>query len=320
MQNSYERKLWDCVEKEAGTTLRDNSVVELPTLNNQRKFCTPVSSLIPSGTVLLGVDPSKNSTGVFLWSEEGAWSEKLPKVETFEEPFAEVKSRRQLSQYIREFLKDKPKLTTVAIEDAFIHSGRMGSARILGALNTALDEVLIDSKWWVDPLEGTYDRVQSTAWKARWIRYSGIQHLNMLSDAKKKVQGVLKAVPWSNEQTCWEYLESLNPDHSGWQDRLDAFACAMSLFLPEVSSPKPTSKGIVVKAHPDLDILVNKICPEPPIESPLRVLSKRQMGVLLSEHPNEVFCTSTPISVGTLCDVPTKWRGQPLYIAFWRKR
>ena len=305
----------DSVELDEGIwDIPETILPELPTLKSEKM----IRNLIPLDVVLLGVDPSKNSTGVFLWSTEGAWSEKLPTIPSYSGEYAEVLSRRKLGEYLLNFLEGKPQPTHVVIEDAFISGKHLSSARILGALNTALDEVLLDTGL-CDKVR--YYRIPSPSWKAKWIDYSGLTYLNLISDPKKKVVEFLESVIWDGDMSCEDYLFTLNPDRKGIQDRRDAFACAVSIFIPsEKGERKVKQSEVVIKANPDIDVLLRMLPDRELIESPITQLSKPRITTLLSQYPDNVFCTSIPVSVGVLIDVPDKWKGEPLYVAYWRKR
>lgn len=216
----------------------------------------PVSHLF-DGVTLLSLDISLNSTGYFISTEDSLYSGCLPPLPSFEDsPHAETLLRRSLIPTLLEsapFLKDLH-LDHMAWEDSFV--GRSAKvARQLYALNTAPDEAILDRVLLVDKAH----RVNNVTWKRVLISYASADSLNKFTH-KKKVQDVLRLIPWDSTQSCYDFLESFHLPSTGFQDRLDAFGVALSILLrPFVEAKKHSRKhgklrGRVLTTPEDLNV------------------------------------------------------------------
>lgn len=199
----------------------------------------PVAPLFDDITIL-SLDISLNSTGYFFCSEDSLISGCLPPLPVDKNsPHSEVLLRRSLIPTLLSTLPELNgfQLDHLAWEDSFV--GRSAKvARQLYALNTAPDEALLDGV-----LLATHPhRINNVTWKSILISYASAQSLNKFTH-KKKVQDVLREIPWDSSQSCYDFLASFDAPSSGFQDRLDAFGIALAVLLQPYVDHKKKSKG-----------------------------------------------------------------------------
>lgn len=273
------------------------------------------SSLVPKDGVYLGLDISEVSSGVCLYKN----GEKLLAnigLETSEnEDFYEVKLRRELKGYLAEFI-DGLELDLVIIEDAYQGINPI-TTRMLYALNTAIDELILDGLVKCKK----FLRVTNGTWKS-WL--FTIDTENRFCGLKDKVR----------IQKCLELL-GVHEEGKGFQDRLDATGMLLGYFLEGYKSIgkkrfKSFNIGDICFSHKaDIDFISEEVREErcedevniEIVDLGLRKLSKDLILSYIQDDPKPVYVFSKEIVLGAFgSKLSIETDVDAGYLGFWLKK
>lgn len=277
-------------------------------------------NIVPKVGVFLGLDISKDSTGVCLY-KDGKKTTANISISDYDknDPHAEAKARIGLQKDLLELfyiVGDVKSFDFVIIEDVF-EGINPATTRLLYALNTAIDELILWGR--VECKE--FARVSNQTWKM-WLSVADTSgDLKGLND-KVKVQRVLEQL-------------GVHEYGSGAQDRLDATGMLIGYFVHKSMSGSTTSENknnirvqfsdieyafeededlIRITALGDNDCITTVVIDD-------SKMSKKKMIDYLSSNLEVVFITSKPIMLGMLSKelglqlLP----GQGGYFGFWLK-
>lgn len=168
-------------------------------------------AIIPQEGVYLGLDISQNSSGICLYDNGVKETHNSSLSYDVNSPFAEAKMRRELEGDLLEVIGGR-ELDLVVIEDVF-DGNNPEVVRKLYALNTAIDELILDGKVHCK----RFARVPNGTWK-RWLS---------LVDTEGVCRG------FNDKERIQYYLEMLgvSEEGEGYQDRLDATGMLIGYFL-----------------------------------------------------------------------------------------
>ena len=174
--------------------------------------------IVPKGGVFLGLDISENSSGVCLYRDGEKYLANV-KLETSEnEQFFEVRCRRELGKALLGMFhevfcgEERYIFDLIVIEDAF-QGINPKTTRKLYAINTAIDELILDGK-----IEcKKFVRVNNQVWKGWLYKIDTVGLYKGLND-KERIKMCLSLVGISEEG-------------KGYQDRLDAQGMLIGYFL-----------------------------------------------------------------------------------------
>lgn len=277
--------------------------------------------VVPKVGRFLGLDISKNSTGVCL-IEDGvkvtgniSLTKEMVEIKNSDKWFfCETLLRRCLKNDLTELVKGK-ELDLVIIEDAF--SGENPEvSRMLYGLNTAIDELILDGVCSCK----TFLRVSNKEWKS-WIGNT--------VDPMNKNKGLNDKVKIQN------WLESVGVSEGtsdGFQDRLDATGLILGYFLEKSKVDRKYSSGLNISwsrlefaYEVDLQFLFED-------NDWLRDLdivylnderfTKKKILEYVKSNPRSLFISTEPVYLGML----SKYTGVDVsidgggYFAFWVKR
>ena len=165
----------------------------------------------------LGLDISLNSTGICIYCDgkKNLFNAGIDVLE--DDPHWEVKARRELKSYILEAVKSVAPagviFDSIVVEDVFEGENPLTTRRLY-ALNTSIDELLIDGEVHCK----SFRRVNNRVWKG-WL-YS--------VDPSKEFKGL-------NDKTriekCLAKLGVVEAHSKGYQDRLDATGLVLAYLL-----------------------------------------------------------------------------------------
>jgi hypothetical protein len=278
------------------------------------------NNIVPREGAFLGLDISKESTGVCLYvNGEKTTANISINQYTRSDPFAEAKARISLQNDLMELFKvcgDVYSFDLIVIEDVF-EGVNPATTRLLYALNTAIDELVL----WGKVKCKDFQRVSNQSWKS-WLcstDTSGV--LKGLND-KLKVQTALCSLGISESGT-------------GFQDRLDATGMLIGYFVnkslnagkEKKSKPKLNiSFSDVLYAYEEdpelikLQYMGDKDCSITVFISDVK-LSKKKMLEYLACNLEAVFITDSPILLGSLAaDLGLHiMPGTGGYFGFWLK-
>lgn len=268
-------------------------------------------TVVPRKGNFLGLDISQNSSGVCLYKDgiKSVYNCSLNYDER--NPHAEADLRRQLKDDLLSIIDDT-KLDLVVIEDVF-EGNNPEVARKLYALNTAIDDLILDGKVFCKE----FVRVQNGTWKS-WLSVVDTEGKYKGFKDKEKIQGYLELLGVSDEG-------------KGFQDRLDATGMLIGYFLKGSDEPKEKEKKIKVSfkdvicdyEEDDDLVLMNALYTSDVDEREHRYIddkkiTKRKILDYLSSNICTVFITKNPIRLGFLADeldLPVLNNGG--YFGFW---
>lgn len=268
-------------------------------------------SIIPEGEVVLGLDISEESSGisVFKDGERITYNSSLSVPEDAE--FKEVKLRRELKDDLREVCRGID-FTTIIIEDAF-QGVNPKTTRILYAINTAIDELILDGEVSCKH----FIRVDNGTWKS-WL---------FSVDVEGKYKGLSDKL---RIEKCLETLGIVEEHSEGYQDRLDSTGMIIGYFLCKDKADKTMElrkkrkvvfDDIDFDYQEDLDFFEESFFE---VHNRLRVdelhWSKEKMLQYLTEYPEYAVVTKSEVFLGNLAtrlDLPYLPEGG--YFGFWIK-
>lgn len=285
----------------------EENIIETPELDYEKPS---EDNLIPRDGFFLGLDISETSTGVCLY-ENG---EKVSANIYLETPatvdFREVRLRRELKKDLSQLVEGKS-FNLIIIEDAF-QGINPSTTRLLYALNTAIDELILDGVCSCEK----FLRVSNKTWKS-WL--FTIDSEGIFKGLKDKVK----------IEKCLEIL-GVHDEGEGYQDRLDSCGMLLGYFLckdsikEKVTKKRVSFEDIDYDYQEDIDLAVMNIKSEVGgisigfVDEPS--WSKKKMVDYLTENPNQVLVTKDLIRLGFFADkLGLPYFEEGAYFAFWIK-
>lgn len=250
-----------------------------------------ISNIVPSEGLFLGLDVSKNSTGITL-IEDGERLTGNITLEDVKSEHREVLLRRALKSDLRQLVKDK-EFDLIIIEDAFVGENAE-TVRLLFALNTAIDEMILDGECACKK----FIRVPNQSWKS-WLYVLDSNNVTKGLNDKEKIK------------YCLEQIGVVETGE-GYQDRLDSTGLIVSYFLKGKElddkgklKKKPKVRFSDIEASYDIDTSYLFYGRDDINTDNIEFLDYRKIGKtrvveLLTENPDRVFVTSEMILLGNL--------------------
>lgn len=295
--------------------INSNSVIEKPTVISLLKT-------IPSG---IGLDISKNHTGIFIWNGETT-EEYGFALEPYEKDdyFAEYKMRRDFKNKLSEIVNGRY-FEYCIVEDVY-GGDNFDTVRKLLALNTVMDELIFDRVCSV----GNFVRWGETKW-ASMTRHIYKQRGKLKS--KIETQGILEFLEYDF------YLKNKdlsNPDKKSifFEDICDACAMLLGVVIQEnlnISLAKQSSvklsdiKMVYIEnledtyAHRDVRISEEGFIG---VDLNLRHLESSIINNIKT-HPNDVLCAFIPVDKLGVFGMKHKftfYESGEGYLLFYKKR
>ena len=277
--------------------------------------------VVPKVGRFLGLDISKNSTGVCL-IEDGvkvtgniSLTKEMVEIKNSDKWFfCETLLRRCLKKDLTELVSGK-EFDLIIIEDAF--SGENPEvSRMLYGLNTAIDELILDGVCSCK----TFLRVSNKEWKS-WIGNT-VDPMNKnkgLND-KVKIQNWLDSVGVSEGNS------------EGFQDRLDATGLILGYFLEKAKVDRKYSSGLNIswsRLEFSYEVDPQFLFEDNEWLKDLEVVylnderfTKRKILEYVKSSPRSLFISLEPVYLGML----SKYTGVDVsidgggYFAFWVKK
>lgn len=287
----------------------DSTVKVDPQESFDHSLLTPSHSLadvLAPYSNILSLDVSPTSTGVFFKHGTQLTATNLPPL-TAAGPHVEVMMRRELKELLLGILPTRS-FDLITIEDVF--AGKSSKvARILYALNTAIDELILDGLITTE----RFIRSNNVTWKSYLADLVGPDLVKRLPD-KLRVQ------------TCLAYL-GVSEEGPGFQDRLDAMGIAVGEVW-NLTKSSPTSKRklswsqVKVSAYSDDELGVWITNNETPVFYEGTISTSGILAALssaLDQFSHPILCTTSPVRLGTLYKGKLD-RDRPYYATFQLKK
>lgn len=249
--------------------------------------------IIPKTGLYLGLDISDTSTGI-TYIENG---ERITANATLDEKsgvFREVLLRRALKEDLRTLIEGKD-FDVIVIEDAFV-GYNPDTVRLLFALNTAIDEMILDGICSCKK----FVRVNNKQWKS-WLNVLDPSGVSKGLNDKEKIRVCLSFIGIE------EYGE-------GYQDRLDSTGLLVGYFLQgqksevhggldkvkkvrfsDIEASYDVDTGYLFFGRDDLD--TSKI-----VFTDVKKFNKKKIVDMLSADPSKIYVTESEILLGNLGD------------------
>lgn len=271
-------------------------------------------NIVPKEGSFLGLDISKSSTGVCI-VEGGEKRTYNISLNMFSETIStknhqEVLLRRRLKSELLTELEGKH-FNAIIIEDAFVGENPK-DARLLFALNTAIDELILDGLCSCDE----FYRVENSKWKSwLWKNVDASGEFKGLND-KIRIQECL-------------YKLGIVESGEGFQDRLDATGMLVGYFLQKKKGTLETRKSInwgQIELAYELDesfIYDNEewLIDLKVIRFTQERVTKKFIKESLEGSPLGLFISKTPIKLGFLGEkLGLDYMEDGGYLAFWLKK
>ena len=271
-----------------------------------------ISNIVPKKGLYLGLDISKNSSGITL-IENGDMVTGNIVLEDKEGVHKEVLLRRALKNDLRQLVEGR-EFDLIVIEDAFVGENAE-TVRLLFALNTAIDELILDGVCSTKK----FIRVPNQMWKS-WL-YRSIDTLGVTKGLNDKVK----------IEECLRLI-GVSEEGEGYQDRLDSTGLLVSYFLKgkeEVDKGKLSKKKKVRLSDIDYSYDIESgylfygkddVDTDNIVFIDYSRLGKNRVIELLTDNPKGVFVTSKPILLGNLgTELGADIIEEGGYFAFWVK-
>lgn len=258
----------------------------------------------------LGLDISESSTGLCLYENGTRFTSSFQVGYDSRSKFSECLARRSLKKELLSYIRGRH-FDVIVVEDVF-QGINPKTTRLLYALNTAIDELILDGLVYCED----FVRVDNKTWKS-WL---------FSLDVKKKYKGLNDKV---RIQKCLEEV-GITEKGKGAQDRLDATGMVLGYLLQGVQSDNCSKKEPVNVSFSDLYYAYDtETCfiydevgePRPEIVFiDEERFTKKRILKYISEDPSKLYITSKPVRLGYL----TGLLNLPLldgngYFAFWVK-
>lgn len=271
-----------------------------------------IDNIIPKKGLFLGLDISKDSSGI-TYVENGERITGNIVLEDTKGVHKEVLLRRALKEDLRELVKGKD-FDVIIIEDAFVGENAE-TVRMLFALNTAIDEMLLDGECSTK----VFVRVPNKLWKSWLCKSIDTEGVTTGLNDKEKIR------------ICLEMIGVVE-EGKGYQDRLDSTGLLVSYFLKgneEVKEGKLEKKRKVrlcdIDASYDVDSSYlfygrDDVDTDKIVFLDYKKIGKARVIELLTESPDSIFVSSEPILLGNLgVELGLDILDGGGYFAFWIK-
>lgn len=271
-----------------------------------------IDNIIPKKGLFLGLDISKDSSGI-TYVENGERITGNIVLEDTKGVHKEVLLRRALKEDLRELVKGKD-FDVIIIEDAFVGENAE-TVRMLFALNTAIDEMLLDGECSTK----VFVRVPNKLWKSWLCKSIDTKGVTTGLNDKEKIRICLGMI-------------GVVEEGKGYQDRLDSTGLLVSYFLKgneEVKEGKLEKKRKVrlcdIDASYDVDSSYlfygrDDVDTDKIVFLDYKKIGKARVIELLTESPDSVFVSSEPILLGNLgIELGLDILDGGGYFAFWVK-
>lgn len=278
---------------------KESLSIEAPTLWN----------IVPKEGLFLGLDISKTSTGI-TYIENGERIVGNITLEEIEGVHKEVLLRRALKRDLEELVKGK-EFDLIIIEDAFVGENP-DTVRLLFALNTAIDEMILDGICSCKK----FVRVNNQQWKS-WLYMLDSDGISKGLNDKEKIR------------ICLDLI-GVTEEGEGYQDRLDSTGLIVGYFLKGKNTRVVGGLSKVkkvrfsdIEASYDVDTGYlfygrDDINTENIEFLDYRKINKSRVIELLTDNPSKVFVTSNMVLLGNLgIDLGLDMIEGGGYFAFW---
>lgn len=271
------------------------------------------STVVPKNGQFLGLDISETSTGICIYTNGDKFTTNFSLNLAENSPYQEVLLRRDLKSKLSMFIEGK-KFDVIIIEDVF-QGVNPTTTRLLYALNTAIDEMILDGQVGCEK----FLRVSNQTWKSWLYKVDTMGMTRGLND-KLKIE------------TCLSML-NVSEVGKGFQDRLDATGMVLGYFICKDDVDKESKRAskrrvvfddveVVFEAEKD-DVLfqMGNAGVEEYEEASIKRWSKSKMLDLLTDNPQYAYMSSEYSVLGKLgdeLDLPMIDGGGIL--GFWVKR
>lgn len=246
-------------------------------------------SIVPKVGCFLGLDISKNSSGITVYINGDKFQYNISLNEPENGTFREVLYRRFLKSELLRIIRGMD-FNVIVIEDAY-QGENPETTRLLYALNTGMDELILDGEVSCDK----YLRVSNGVWKS-WL--FSVDEFGSTKGYNDKVR----------IQMCMEML-GIKDSGEGSQDRLDSDGMLLGYFLKGKDWNFSTNKKVTSS---DIDVFfeleeydvvaklrANDLESIESIELKGRVYEKTLLEIL-TENPNKAFVSSNYVKCGYL--------------------
>lgn len=267
------------------------------------------SNIIPREGLYLGLDISQHSTGI-TYVENGERISGNIVLEDIKGEHREVLLRRALKRDLLELVEGK-EFDLIIIEDAFIGENAE-TVRLLFALNTAIDELILDGLCRCKK----FLRVNNQRWKS-WLYSLDTAGVTRGYNDKEKIR------------VCLEMIGIVDSG-VGYQDRLDSTGLLVGYFLKgedlekenklvrrrkvrfsDIEASYDIDTGYLFYGRDDVD--TSKI-----VFLDYKKISKNRVIELLTENPDAVYIIENRIKLGNLGDdLNLDLIDDGGYFAFW---
>lgn len=270
------------------------------------------SSIVPKEGMYLGLDISETSTGICIY-DSGKKYLYNSELDDFEgSPHREVLLRRELKEDLLSIIQGKT-FEVIIIEDAYQGVNPL-TTRLLYALNTAIDEMILDNQVFCKE----FLRVQNSVWKSWLFSIDTENNFKGLND-KEKIQ------------RCLEML-GVHEEGKGFQDRLDATGMILGYLICKKSAKKSLlskkKKRVVLSDinfsyDTDIDFIkmdINGDVDHFSLINSTGRMSKTKIIELLTNDPTIAYVTENCIKLGRLADeLDLPYIPEGGIFAFWVK-
>lgn len=268
-------------------------------------------SLIPRVGSFLGLDISSASSGICVYSDGKKLTANITLTVPENAEFREVKLRRELKEKLGQLIKGET-FDLIILEDAF-QGINPETTRLLYALNTAIDEMILDGECYCKH----FKRVSNQSWKS-WL---------YTVDTEKKFKGLNDKI---RIQKCLEML-GVHEEGEGFQDRLDSCGMLLGYFLcrsdveekeQQKKKRKVSLSDVSYGYEEDMEIAILKAREDNPDIGRYVVSekkwSKSKILEYLTNNPEYVYVTDNLVKLGNLAsELGLQYLDNGGYFAFW---
>lgn len=315
--NMYDMDLpLDVSEETAGVSDLENPVIEAEYTELTEE------NIVPRVGCFLGLDISKDSTGVCFYKDGTKRTCNIHIEYDKNRPHMETIARYYLKNEIKKIIDGVSYFDVVVIEDVF-EGDNPYVTRMLYALNTAIDELILDDVIYCK----NFRRVSNKTWK-KWL--SGADEVGEFSklNDKERVKGILESL-------------GVCEDGKGYQDRLDATGMLIGYFLNEMTVVKGADgigdfsekanrvrvqfSDVLYAFEEDEDLIMMQALDSgegiTTVMIPDKKITKKKILDYLSTDCTVVYITKDPIRLGLLAKELglDLLAGEGGYFGFWLK-